>query len=153
MRLSPSVYICWLSSKGLFYHLYRDRSDCSTSETANKNVTQRITCQPSVNQRINIFAASTAFAVVTNFVATILFYFLMMNASRVLHNSMFACILRTPVLFFDTNPSGKLGAKHQLHSSYLMRSHEQFSHCVLTTNMVACKSSCYHLYQQYVRLH
>ena len=31
-----------------------------------------------------------------------------MNASRSLHNRMFAAILRAPMRFFDTNPSGRI---------------------------------------------
>lgn len=31
-----------------------------------------------------------------------------MNASKSLHNKMFNCILRTPMKFFDTNPSGRI---------------------------------------------
>lgn len=38
---------------------------------------------------------------------SMLFYKISMNASRGLHNKMFSCILRAPMRFFDTNPSGK----------------------------------------------
>lgn len=31
-----------------------------------------------------------------------------MNASKALHNKMFNCILRAPMKFFDTNPSGRI---------------------------------------------
>lgn len=30
-----------------------------------------------------------------------------MNASKNLHNLMFSCLLKAPMLFFDTHPSGK----------------------------------------------
>ena len=36
-----------------------------------------------------------------------LFVLLMLNAARIVHNKMFARILRAPVLFFDTNPIGE----------------------------------------------
>ena len=36
-----------------------------------------------------------------------LFFFLMLNAARTVHEKMFARILRAPVLFFDTYPIGE----------------------------------------------
>ena len=38
----------------------------------------------------------------------ILTYLICLSASRNLHNKMFKTILRVPILFFDTNPIGKL---------------------------------------------
>ena len=38
----------------------------------------------------------------------VLFYKICMNASKNLHNSMFACMLRAPMRFFDVNPSGNV---------------------------------------------
>ncbi len=40
---------------------------------------------------------------------TILFYILSLRAARILHNKMFDTVIRTPVLFFDTNPVGGCG--------------------------------------------
>lgn len=37
---------------------------------------------------------------------TILFFILLINAARVVHNRMFAKVLRAPVRFFDTNAIG-----------------------------------------------
>lgn len=37
-----------------------------------------------------------------------LFFNICMAASRVLHNRMFACLLRAPMQFFDTNPGGRI---------------------------------------------
>ncbi len=86
------------------------RADCSTmksDETYSENDTLRPTCELSDGNRIGIYAGATGFAIVINFARTIMFYFVCVNASRVLHNRMFASVLRAPVYFFDTNPIGE----------------------------------------------
>ena len=84
------------------------RADCSTTNVSRlENMTRRSTCDLSRNQRIGIYAGTTAAAILINFARTIAFYFVCVNASRVLHNRMFAAVLRAPVLFFDTNPIGE----------------------------------------------
>ena len=84
------------------------RADCSTTNISRlENVTLRSTCYLSTNQRIGIYTGTTAAAILVNFARTITFYFVCVNASRVLHNRMFAAVLRAPVLFFDTNPIGE----------------------------------------------
>ena len=84
------------------------RADCSTiNVTLQGNGTLRSSCLLSTNQRIGIYAGTTAAAILLSFARTITFYFLCVNASRVLHNRMFGTILRAPVLFFDTNPIGE----------------------------------------------
>ncbi len=37
---------------------------------------------------------------------TVLFYIILLRASTLSHNKMFISVLRSPVLFFDTNPVG-----------------------------------------------
>ena len=86
------------------------RTRCSTlnqSALALENNTLQGTCKLSTNQRLAIYAGATGLAIITNFARTIMFYFLCVNASRVLHNRMFASVLRAPILFFDTNPIGE----------------------------------------------
>lgn len=89
-----------------------NRADCSTLEASNENDTQGTTCELSSDQRIGVYSVGVAFSVLINFVGLILFNFLTVNASRVLHNRMFARILRAPMLFFDTNPSGETVLQH-----------------------------------------
>ena len=48
--------------------------------------------------------ASILFTSIRNLV----FYKLCMNASKNLHNLMFSCLLKAPMLFFDTHPSGRI---------------------------------------------
>ena len=84
------------------------RAVCSTTNVSRLgNGTLPSTCLLSTNQRIGIYGGATATAILINFARTISCYFLFVNASRVLHNRMFAAVLRTPMLFFDTNPIGK----------------------------------------------
>ena len=84
------------------------RADCSTTNKSRlENVTLRSTCYLSTNQRIGIYTGTTAAAILINFARTITFYFICVNASRVLHNRMFAAVLRAPVLFFDISPIGE----------------------------------------------
>lgn len=37
-----------------------------------------------------------------------MFYKICMNASKTLHNRMFANVLKAPMSFFDSNPSGRI---------------------------------------------
>ena len=46
--------------------------------------------------------------VLLNYARVVLLCVICVNASRVLHNRMFAAILRAPIRFFDTNPIGTL---------------------------------------------
>ena len=47
-------------------------------------------------------------SILINFIRTIAFFFVCVNASRVLHDRMFHSILRAPILFFDINPIGRV---------------------------------------------
>jgi len=60
----------------------------------------------STNERIGIYGGIVFIAIILVFSKTILNYLFCISASRNLHNKMFRSILRTPVLFFDTNPVG-----------------------------------------------
>ena len=90
-----------------FVHCYR--ATCSqlniTLELEGNNSVPS-TCFLTTNQRIAIYAGCSMAAVVLSFIRALLFYFICVNASRVLHNRMFASVLRAPLLFFDTNPIG-----------------------------------------------
>ena len=60
----------------------------------------------STNQRIGIYAAVLFSCIVLVFSRTLISFVISLAASRHLHNKMFKAILRSPVLFFDTNPVG-----------------------------------------------
>ena len=63
-------------------------------------------CSLSNFHRVWTYVGLILSIVILNSLRGILFYFTCVNASRVLHNRMFASVLRAPVLFFDNNPSG-----------------------------------------------
>ena len=66
-----------------------------------------LTCSLSNNSRLIVYSVLIISSILLNILRGILFYLVCNNAARVLHNRMFETILRTPVLFYDTNPSGE----------------------------------------------
>ena len=83
----------------LYSYLYR--ADCSVNATSS-------TCTLSNDERLGIYGGLVGAIVLTATLRTVTFFVLAINASRVLHNRMFISVLRSPVLFFDTNPVGRL---------------------------------------------
>ena len=60
-----------------------------------------------------IYCSAIYFGIVSGSVALslmkgLLFWFVCIHAGQVLHDRMFAAVLRAPIRFFDTNPIGKL---------------------------------------------
>ncbi|XP_065919562.1 ATP-binding cassette sub-family C member 4-like isoform X2 [Dysidea avara] len=60
------------------------------------------------NQRIGIYSGITLSSISLVLTRTVLTFLICIAASRNLHNKMFRAILRAPVLFFDTNPVGRI---------------------------------------------
>ena len=79
------------------------RVDCESGTKVNN----RSTCFLTDNQRIGIFGGLLGSLITLSALRAILFFLLMLNASRIFHNRMFARVLRAPISFFDTNPVGK----------------------------------------------
>ena len=91
--------------KCLYYILainFTNRADCE-SETNHS----RSTCSLNDNQRVGIYAGLVGSLTIFAALRAILFFLLMLNATRVVHNRMFAGILRGPIQFFDNNPVGE----------------------------------------------
>ncbi len=86
--------------------LFPHRSQCYSQNST--QVQNRSTCLLSTEERIATFAGTLGGVLLLNFCKTVLFFSICINASRVLHNRMFRCVLRTPMLFFDTNPIGTI---------------------------------------------
>ena len=78
------------------------RANCDADVTLNYS-----TCSLDDNQRIGIYGGLTGAVTITGIGRYILFYILTLRASQVLHDRMFKSIMRSPILFFDTNPIGK----------------------------------------------
>ncbi|XP_012172204.1 ATP-binding cassette sub-family C member 4 isoform X2 [Bombus terrestris] len=55
-----------------------------------------------------IYGAFILTSIVLTSTRNIVFYKICMNASKNLHNLMFSCLLKAPMLFFDTHPSGRI---------------------------------------------
>ena len=60
---------------------------------------------------VTSFTAGIAFGIAGSSIAFVLlrcalFFYVGIHAAQVLHNRMFAAVLRAPVRFFDTNPIG-----------------------------------------------
>ena len=62
----------------------------------------------STDQWIGIYGGIVSSTIFLVFSRTLLSFFICLAAARHLHNRMFKAILRAPILFFDTNPIGKL---------------------------------------------
>ncbi|XP_065902912.1 ATP-binding cassette sub-family C member 4-like isoform X2 [Dysidea avara] len=60
------------------------------------------------HQRIGIYGGIVAFVVVATVIKAGFSFVTSLNSSRNLHNKMFKAILRAPILFFDTNPVGRV---------------------------------------------
>ncbi|XP_064396710.1 ATP-binding cassette sub-family C member 4-like isoform X2 [Halichondria panicea] len=88
----------WISDWAQCYQLLNE-----TFDSGNRTI-----CLLSTNERISTFAGLLAGTILLNFIKIVLFSSMCVNASRVLHNQMLDCILHTPMLFFDTNPIGRI---------------------------------------------
>ena len=55
-----------------------------------------------------IFASLVAMSIVVMTASCFLFYYLLLKASENLHNKMATATIKAPVLFFDTNPAGRI---------------------------------------------
>lgn len=62
----------------------------------------------SLFQWIGVYGGLTGAVIVFTFTRVLLFFLLLLRASRLLHNKMFGAVLRAPVHFFDTNPVGRV---------------------------------------------
>ena len=83
------------------------RASCASQNITVNITTATSTCTLDVQQRIGVLAGLTITAVVLSFIRIFLIFGILINGGRILHNRMFSSIMRVPVRFFDTNPSGK----------------------------------------------
>ena len=96
------AYTCILSSPCRHKFLCSHRATCNTS---NESI-----CNLTVNQFIGVYGGLTGAVILFSCARTLVFVLLILRSSRLLHDKMFAAILRSPVLFFDTNPVGRVAA-------------------------------------------
>jgi ATP-binding cassette subfamily C (CFTR/MRP) protein 4 len=79
-------------------------SNRSCSEANSTN----ILCDFSNELIIEIYFALVCGAVIFATVRSVFFFYVCVHSAQVLHNRMFASVLRAPVRFFDTNPIGRI---------------------------------------------
>uniref|UniRef100_A0A670YR97 ATP binding cassette subfamily C member 4 (PEL blood group) n=1 Tax=Pseudonaja textilis TaxID=8673 RepID=A0A670YR97_PSETE len=69
------------------------------------NILAQITlCNAALNLNTGLTVATILFSILRS----LLMFHILVNAARTLHNKMFQSVLRTPVLFFDRNPIGRI---------------------------------------------
>lgn len=73
----------------------------------NRSAGYNSACSLGNSERIGVYTTTTLIATVFSFSRAILFCYVCINASKVLHNRMFKAVLHAKVLFFDLNPVGK----------------------------------------------
>lgn len=78
-------------------------SNNDTTITINNNVPQL-----PMNTCINIYTGLIVGLFVIALIRSMIFYKLAMRSSKSLHNSMFENVIKAPMRFFDTNPSGRI---------------------------------------------
>ena len=57
---------------------------------------------------LGIYASLVSAAFVLAIIRAYAFFYVSLRAAENLHNKMVACVLQAPVLFFDTNPAGRI---------------------------------------------
>ena len=57
---------------------------------------------------LGIYASLVSAAFVLAIIRAYVFFYVSLRAAENLHNKMVACVLQAPVLFFDTNPAGRI---------------------------------------------
>ncbi|KAI8512524.1 Multidrug resistance-associated protein 4 [Branchiostoma belcheri] len=81
-----------------------------TNHSSAQNISEKETIPPTVDSSfyLYVFTGVTVAVVVLSTVRTLFMFYNCIMASHNLHNSMFHAIIRTPILFFDTNPVGRI---------------------------------------------
>ena len=72
-----------------------------------KNNSQSIIEQSRV-ENIVTYVATVLLCFLFSFLRAVIWFQVLINASRHLHDKMFKSLLRAPIYFFDSNPVGKL---------------------------------------------
>ena len=83
-------------------------SNSTCQRGTDSELSDSLTCSLAEEKRILTYGVLIVSNLLLNFMKGGAFYLVCNNAARVLHNRMFEAILRIPVLFFDTNPSGEV---------------------------------------------
>ena len=77
--------------------------DCWVLHMSNLPLHQRVQ-----SPNLDIYAGLVGVALALSLLGALFFFNTALNSSQVLHDDMLAAVLRAPVLFFDTNPVGRV---------------------------------------------
>ncbi|XP_065914062.1 ATP-binding cassette sub-family C member 4-like isoform X2 [Dysidea avara] len=91
----------WLSE-------WASEGESCSPQLANVSMNNTSGLDLTTNERIGIYGAILAGTILITLLKGLFGYITCLNASRNLHNKMFSAILRAPILFFDTNPVGRV---------------------------------------------
>ena len=102
----------------LSYWWMQSMSTCSTSFFTNHSTDDNVTIvsgmfcpwymSPDNSAALGLVFLFVSFGSTTNILVGFLFYYIMLQASRRLHNRMLHRVMYCPMYFFDTNPSGRV---------------------------------------------
>uniref|UniRef100_A0A8D2LPA7 Cystic fibrosis transmembrane conductance regulator n=1 Tax=Varanus komodoensis TaxID=61221 RepID=A0A8D2LPA7_VARKO len=76
--------------------------------TAEGNTEKNVTEALDLDWYLGMYAGLTVAAILFSLLRSLLIFHVLVNASQNLHNNMFQSILKAPVVFFDTNPIGRI---------------------------------------------
>ncbi|XP_058040750.1 ATP-binding cassette sub-family C member 4 [Ahaetulla prasina] len=76
----------------------------TTMEYDGKNITENL----DLPWYLGMYAGLTVATILFSILRSLIMFHILVNAARTLHDKMFQSVLRTPVLFFDRNPIGRI---------------------------------------------
>ncbi|KAG8452202.1 hypothetical protein GDO86_004119 [Hymenochirus boettgeri] len=76
--------------------------------SSSANLTGAETKQLDLNLYLGVYAGLTVATILFGILRSLLVFHVLVCAAQSLHNQMFQCLLRTPILFFDRNPIGRI---------------------------------------------
>ncbi len=84
------------------------RADCTTTQdSAFSLILDTFTCDLSKAERLYIYAGIVGIILVFVVLRAMIYTYLCIRASAVLHKKMFASVIRAPMHFFDVNSIGE----------------------------------------------
>uniref|UniRef100_A0A8D2Q7R3 ATP binding cassette subfamily C member 4 n=1 Tax=Varanus komodoensis TaxID=61221 RepID=A0A8D2Q7R3_VARKO len=103
--LSVLAQVRYLASQiKILLMIYQMKLNVTAEGNTEKNVTEAL----DLDWYLGMYAGLTVAAILFSLLRSLLIFHVLVNASQNLHNNMFQSILKAPVVFFDTNPIGRI---------------------------------------------